>query len=155
MNSQRNSPEILQKEKRISIILIFLNFQVISSHPLLKRYGIPSQMLCIKFFQNFETQLITVCISIDSKAFSTNLLFSSCILAHGWFVTDFDQPIVCSGNCKTPPIKHMIFHTGTQIGVSTALALFPEQEYVIVVLTNLGFNKNILDILLNIATNFA
>jgi hypothetical protein len=70
-------------------------------------------------------------------------------------VTDFDQPIVCSGSCKTPPIKNMIFHYGNQIGVTTALALFPEQEYVIVVLTNLGFNKNILDILLNIATNFA
>jgi hypothetical protein len=49
----------------------------------------------------------------------------------------------------------MIFHTGSQIGVSTALALFPEQEYVIGVVTNLGFNKDILDIILNIATNFA
>ncbi len=154
MNSRQNSPEILQKEKRISMILIFLNFQVISSHPLLKRYGIPSQMLCIKFFQNFETQLITVCISIDSKAFSTNLLFSSCILAHGWFVTDFDQPIVCSGNCKTPSIKHMISHSGGISGVTTLLAIFPEQEYVIAVLTNLGFNSKVSDILLNIAINF-
>jgi hypothetical protein len=96
-----------------------------------------------------------VCISINRKAFSTNLLFSSCILAHGWLVTDFDQPIVCSGNCKTPPIKHMIFHTGGQSGVSTALAILPEQECVIGLLTNLGSNKNILDIVLNIATNFA
>jgi hypothetical protein len=96
-----------------------------------------------------------VCISINSKALSTNLLFSLCILAHGWFVTDFNQPIVCTGNCKTPPIKHMIFHTGSQSGVSTALALFPEQEWVIAVLTNLGSNKNILDIILNVATNFA
>jgi hypothetical protein len=70
-------------------------------------------------------------------------------------VTDFDHPIACSGNCKTPPIKQMVFHSGGISGVSTILAIFPEQEYVISVLTNLGSNRKILDILLNIATNFA
>jgi len=70
-------------------------------------------------------------------------------------VTEFDPPIVCSGNCKTPPIKQMVFHSGGISGVSTILAIFPEQEYVISVLTNLGSNGKILDILLNIATNFA
>jgi hypothetical protein len=68
-------------------------------------------------------------------------------------VTDFDQPIVCSGNCKTPSIKHMISHSGGISGVTTLLAIFPEQEYVIAVLTNLGF-INVTDVLLNIATNF-
>ncbi len=68
-------------------------------------------------------------------------------------MTDFDQPIVCSGNCKTPSIKHMISHSGGISGVTTLLAIFPEQEYVIAVLTNLGF-INVTDVLLNIATNF-
>jgi hypothetical protein len=68
-------------------------------------------------------------------------------------VTDLDQPIVCSGNCKTPSIKHMISHSGGISGVTTLLAIFPEQEYVIAVLTNLGF-INVTDVLLNIATNF-
>jgi hypothetical protein len=68
-------------------------------------------------------------------------------------VTDFDQPIVCSGNCKTPSIKHMISHSGGITGVTTLLAIFPEQEYVIALLTNLG-SLNVRDILLNIATNF-
>ncbi len=68
-------------------------------------------------------------------------------------MTDFDQPIVCSGNCKTPSIKHMISHSGGITGVTTLLAIFPEQEYVIALLTNLG-SLNVRDILLNIATNF-
>ncbi len=68
-------------------------------------------------------------------------------------MTDLDQPIVCSGNCKTPSIKHMISHSGGISGVTTLLAIFPEQEYVIAVLTNLGF-INVTDVLLNIATNF-
>jgi hypothetical protein len=70
-------------------------------------------------------------------------------------VTDFDQPIVCSGNCKTPPIKRMIFHPGGITGVTTFFAIFPEQEYVIAVLTNLGDSIKFLDILLKIATKFA
>jgi hypothetical protein len=70
-------------------------------------------------------------------------------------VTEFDQPIVCSGNYKTPPIKKMIFHAGGISGVTDFFAIFPEQEYVIAVLTNLGSDKKVLDILLNIATNFA
>jgi hypothetical protein len=70
-------------------------------------------------------------------------------------VKDFDQPIVCSGNCKTAPIKKLIYHSGGISGVTTLLAIFPEQEYVIAILTNLGSNFKISNILLNIATNFA
>ncbi len=70
-------------------------------------------------------------------------------------MTDLDQPIVCSGNCKTPPIKRMIFQIGGLSGVTTFFAIFPEQEYVIAVLTNLGDNLKFIDILLKIATNFA
>jgi hypothetical protein len=70
-------------------------------------------------------------------------------------VTDLDQPIVCSGNCKTPSIKHVISHSGGMSGVTTLLAIFPEQEYVIAVLTNLGSNIKVIDIMINIATNFA
>ncbi len=70
-------------------------------------------------------------------------------------MNDFDQPIVCSGVCKTAPIKKMIYHSGGISGVTTLLAIFPEQEYVIAILTNLGSNSKLTNILLNIATNFA
>jgi hypothetical protein len=70
-------------------------------------------------------------------------------------VADFVQPIACSGNCRTPPIKQVIFHSGGITGVNTLLAIFPEQEYVIAVLTNLGSNDNVLNILLNIVNSFA
>ncbi len=73
----------------------------------------------------------------------------------GWVVTDFTDPITCSGNCKTPPIKQMIWHNGGLSGVSTILAIFPEQEYIIAVLTNLGFNSRLFDSVFKIATNFA
>jgi hypothetical protein len=82
-------------------------------------------------------------------------LLSLYFSAKGWYVTDFNHPIACSGDCKTPPIKQMIFHSGGLSGVTTLLAIFPEQEYVVAVLTNLGSNMKVLDILLNIATNFA
>ncbi len=70
-------------------------------------------------------------------------------------MTDFDQPIVCSGNCKTPPVKQMIFHPGGLSGVTTFFAIFPEQEYVIAVLTNLGDNNKFLDVLFKVVANFA
>jgi hypothetical protein len=49
----------------------------------------------------------------------------------------------------------MIFQIGGLSGVTTFFAIFPEQEYVIAVLTNLGDNLKFIDILLKIATNFA
>ncbi len=75
--------------------------------------------------------------------------------AKGWLVTDLSHPISCSGDCKTRPIKKIIWHTGGISGESTILAIFPEQEFVIVVMTNLGHSPNIFDIVLNIAKNFS
>jgi len=70
-------------------------------------------------------------------------------------VTNLTEPIACSGNCKTPPIKQMVFHSGGISGVTTLLVIFPEQDYVISVLSNLGENLKILDMVWKIATNFA
>jgi hypothetical protein len=70
-------------------------------------------------------------------------------------VTDLTHPISCFGNCKTPPIKKFIWHTGGISGESNILAIFPEQEFVIAVLTNSGLNRIIDDIMLNIAKNFS
>ncbi len=49
----------------------------------------------------------------------------------------------------------MMWHLGGISGVTTILAIFLEQDYMIVVLTNLGSYNKILNMLLNIATNFA
>ncbi len=44
---------------------------------------------------------------------------------------------------------------GEKSGITNIFAIFPEQEYVIAVLTNLGSYENYLDLLLKIVTNFA
>jgi hypothetical protein len=73
--------------------------------------------------------------------------------AEGWFVTDLSHPISCSGECKS--FKKIIWHTGGITGETDILAIFPEQEFVIALLTNSGANPKIRDYIFNIAMNFA
>jgi len=65
------------------------------------------------------------------------ILFLLVSVAEGWIVTNFTNPIECS-DCKTPPIKSFIWHEDGLSGFTTFLALFPEQDFVVSVLTNAG-----------------
>ncbi len=76
-------------------------------------------------------------------------------IAKGWFVTDLSHPLSCSGQCKSAPLKKMNWHSGDITGETTILVIIPEQELVIALLSNLGSNTKILEILFNIALNFA
>jgi len=71
----------------------------------------------------------------------------------GWFVTDLIHPISCSGDCKS--FKKVIWHTGGITGQTNILAIFPEQEFVIAILTNSGANPKLGDYIFDIAMNFA
>jgi len=68
-------------------------------------------------------------------------------------INNLTQPISCD-SCKTPAINYYIWHSGGISGVTTLLAVFPEQEFVVSVLSNLGFFTKINDVVLNIANNF-
>lgn len=82
-----------------------------------------------------------------------NFFFNN--LALGWVVANLTHPIACSGACKMPPVKQVIWHSGSLTGVTTLLAILPEQDFVIAILSNLGFNSKIFDMMQTIIKNFA
>ncbi len=77
------------------------------------------------------------------------------LLGEGWVITNVTQPIRCDhSNCKTPPIKKIIWHSGGITGVTTILMIFPEQNFVVSVLSNLGSASDIDSLAIQIARNF-
>ncbi len=76
-------------------------------------------------------------------------------LAQGWIITNMTQPIKCDHpNCKTPPIKKIIWHSGGLDGFTTYLMTFPEQNFVVSVLSNEAVSKYLDILTIKIARNF-
>ncbi len=76
-------------------------------------------------------------------------------LGEGWLITNVTHPIKCDHpDCKTPPIKTIIWHSGGISGVSTFLMIFPEQNFVVSVLSNVGSAVQLDLLAVKIAINF-
>ncbi len=76
-------------------------------------------------------------------------------LGEGWIIRNLTQSIECNHPaCKTPPIKTIFSHSGGLSGVTTTLLLFPEPNFVVSVLSNIGGAERIDLLAVKIATNF-
>jgi len=70
-------------------------------------------------------------------------------------ITNVTEPIKCDHpDCKTPPIKKIVWHSGALTGVTTYLMIFPEQNFVVSVLSNVGIAEELDLLTIKIARNF-
>jgi hypothetical protein len=68
-------------------------------------------------------------------------------------ITNLTTPIRCT-NCTTPPIKSFIWHGGNLLGLTTYLMIFPEQNFVVSLLANIGYPLGLDLVAISIAKNF-
>jgi hypothetical protein len=70
-------------------------------------------------------------------------------------ITNVTGPIKCDHpDCKTPPIKKIVWHGGRISGVTSLLFIFPEQNFVVSVLSNVGGAEGLELLTVKIARNF-
>lgn len=82
--------------------------------------------------------------------------FNNTYYGLGWFITQLkNNTSYCISTCyKESPITHYVWHSGGQPGLASLLAIFPEQEIVVSLLTNKGYVKGLNDLAIKLANTF-
>ena len=82
--------------------------------------------------------------------------FNNTYYGMGWFITQLkNNTSYCISSCyKQSPITHYVWHTGGLIGLSSLLAVFPEQEIVVSILANKGYLLSLNDLAIKLANTF-